>query len=61
MLEKFVNAIVDLLKVKTIITIAMIYTACYLALKERLEVAVFVGLVTSVITYYFAKKDSDIK
>jgi len=59
MIEKFVNALIELLKVKTIITIVMIFTACYLALKGNLDVAVFVGMVTSVITYYFTKKDGD--
>lgn len=58
-MNKLIIALVELLKVKTIITLAMIFTACYLALTDKLDVAVFVGLVTSVITYYFTKKDGD--
>lgn len=59
MKEKFVSAIVELLKVKTIVTLALIFTTCYLALKDRIDIAVFTTLVSAVITYYFTKKDSD--
>lgn len=58
MKEKLVLAIVDLLKVKTIITLVMIITACYLAVTKQLDTAVFVGLVTSIITYYFTRSES---
>ena len=57
MKEKLLLALVELLKVKSIITIVMILTACYLALTDKVDVAVFVGMVTSVITYYFTKKE----
>ena len=61
MLEKFVSALVDILKVKTLITLVMVFTACYLALAGRIDVSVFTGLVTSVITYYFTKKEGQDK
>ena len=51
------EALAALLKVKTIITLLMVCTACYLAVTQQLDVAVFVGLVTSIITYYFTRKD----
>lgn len=57
MKDKFILAVVELLKVKSIITIVMILTACYLALTDKVDIAVFVGMVTSVITYYFTKKE----
>lgn len=57
MTEKLLKAIIDLLKVKTIITFCMVFTACHLVISGRLDVTVFVGLVTSVITYYFNKKE----
>lgn len=59
MKEKIGIAIVELLKVKTIVTLALIFTTCYLALKDRIDVAVFTTLVSAVITYYFTKKDGD--
>ena len=61
MLEKSVSALVDILKVKTLITLVMVFTACYLALVGRIDVSVFIGLVTSVITYYFTKKEGQDK
>ena len=57
MKDKLILAVVELLKVKSIITIVMILTACYLALTGKVDIAVFVGMVTSVITYYFTKKE----
>lgn len=57
MKDKLILAVVELLKVKSIITIVMIFTACYLALTDKVDIAVFVGMVTSVITYYFTKKE----
>ena len=59
MKEKFVSAIVELLKVKTIVTLALIFTTCYLALKDRIDIAVFTTLVSAVVTYYFTKRGSN--
>lgn len=58
MKEKVLNALVDLLKVKSIITIMMVTTACALCAQDRMDTAVFVGLVSSIITYYFTRKDT---
>ena len=58
MKDKLIGAIVDLLKVKTLITLVLIFTTCYLAVDNRIDVAVFTTLVSAVITYYFTKKDS---
>ena len=57
MTDKLLKAVIDLLKVKTIITFCMVFTACRLVVAGRLDVTVFVGMVTSVITYYLSKKE----
>ena len=61
MKDKLITAVVDLLKVKSLITIAMVFTTCYLALQGVISVEVFISLVASIITYYFTKKDSDVE
>ena len=54
-MNKLIDAFVDFLKVKTIITVATVFTACYLVICGKMDVSVFVGIVVSVITYYFGK------
>lgn len=61
MWNKIATAFVNLLKVKTLVTLAMISTTCYLAVRGVLDIAAFMGLVGCIITYYFTKKDSDDK
>jgi len=57
--EKLLNAIIELFKVKTIITLMTVSTACYLAIADKLDKAVFVGIVSSVITYYFGRRKEE--
>ena len=59
-LKRITNAIVDLFKVKTILSLAVVGTTCYLAIVEKLELSTFIALASSIITYYFTReKDKD--
>lgn len=53
------NAIVNLLKVKSIISLAVIFTSCYLTIVGKLEVASFMALTGAIVTYYFKKDDKE--
>lgn len=53
------QAIVKLLKVKSIISLAVIFTSCYLTITGKLEVASFMALTGAIITYYFKKDDKE--
>lgn len=51
------NAIINLLKVKSLMTIAVMVVFVVLSLKEKLEPTLTASVITAVITYYFTKKD----
>lgn len=53
------NAITNLLKVKSLMTIAVMTVFVILSLKEKLEPTLTASVITAVITYYFTKKDID--
>lgn len=53
------NAFINLLKVKSIMTIAVMTVFVILSLKGKLEPTLTASVITSVITYYFTKKDND--
>ena len=53
------NAIINLLKVKTILSLLFSITTCYLAIKEMISTETFVALTASIITYYFNKNEQD--
>lgn len=53
------NAIINLLKVKSIISLAVIFTSCYLTIVGKLEVASFMALTGAIVTYYFKKDDKE--
>jgi Ca2+/Na+ antiporter len=55
------NAIINLLKVKSIISLAVIFTSCYLTIIGKLEVASFMALTGAIVTYYFKKDDKEEK
>lgn len=52
------EAIINLLKVKSLMTIAVIVVFVILSLKGKLEPTLTASVITAVITYYFTKKDS---
>lgn len=53
------NIFINLLKVKTILSLLFSITTCYLAVKEKIEMETFMTVTMSIITYYFTKKEHD--
>lgn len=51
------NAIINLLKVKSLMTIAVMLVFTILALKGIMSEELVASVITAVITYYFTKKD----
>ena len=51
--------IANLFKVKTILSIGVIATTCYLTIKEVIDPATFMAIASAIITYYFTRKDDD--
>ncbi len=49
--------IAKLFKVKSIITLAIIFTVCYLTINGNADTATFIGIATLVIQYYFKKDE----
>ena len=56
--QQFVLNISNLLKVKTIITLALVFTFCYLTLQEITINSQFMYIAIAVFTYYFAKPNN---
>lgn len=52
------EAIINLLKVKSIMTIAVMIVFVILSLQEKLDPAVTTSVITAVITYYFTKAEN---
>lgn len=52
------KALIQLLKVKSIITIMVLAVFCYLALRGEIEPEYFATVLSAIVTYYFTKKDS---
>lgn len=49
----------NLLKVKTILSIAVILTVCILTFKNVVSVEAFMAIASAIITYYFTKKEKE--
>ena len=47
----------NLFKVKTIISLTVVFTSCYLTIIDKMDIATFSAFVGSIITYYFNKKE----
>ena len=47
----------NLFKVKTIISLAVIFTTCYLTIRGSLDTETFMVVTSAIITYYFNKKE----
>lgn len=56
-LKKLLNNIADLFKVKTILSFLVIITTCVMTLKGKIDVATFMTIASSIITYYFTRKE----
>ena len=53
------NALISLLKVKSLMTIAIMIVFVVLALTNQMSDELVASVITAVITYYFTKKDND--
>lgn len=49
--------IANLFKVKTILSLAVIFTTCILTFKNIISVEAFMAIASAIITYYFTKKE----
>lgn len=56
-LKTLLTNIANLFKVKTILSLLVIITTCYLTIKEVIDTATFMALASAIITYYFTKKE----
>jgi len=57
-MKQLIEALIKLLKVKSIMTITVMLVFVVLALKGRLDEAMTASVITAVITYYFNKNDN---
>ena len=55
---KVKNAITNLLKVKSLMTLAVMIVFVILSLEEKLDPAVTTSVISAVITYYFTKQEN---
>ena len=53
------EAITNLLKVKSLMTIAVMTVFVVLSLQEKLEPTLTASVITAVITYYFTKENNE--
>lgn len=51
------EAIINLLKIKSIMTIGVMVVFIKLALSDRLDPALIASVITAIITFYFTKKE----
>lgn len=56
-MKTFKEAIVSLLKVKSLMTIAVMIVFVVLSLKGKIDEALTASVITAVITYYFTKEN----
>ena len=56
-LIKLVENVADLFKIRSIISLLVIITSCVMTLKGKIDVATFMAIASSIITYYFTRKD----
>lgn len=49
--------IANLFKVKTILSLAVIFTTCVLTFKNIISLEAFMAIASAIITYYFTKKE----
>ena len=53
------QALINLLKVKSLMTICVMIVFTILALKSKIPNELISSVITAIITYYFTKKESD--
>lgn len=57
-MKQLIEALIKLLKVKSIMTLAVMLVFVVLSLKLQLDEALTASVITAVITYYFTKNDN---
>ena len=55
----FIKNLANLLKVKTILSLVVIFTTCLLTYKNIISVEAFMAIASAIITYYFTKKEKE--
>ena len=55
----FIKNLANLFKVKTILSLAVIFTTCVLTFKNIISVEAFMAIASAIITYYFTKKEEE--
>lgn len=58
-IEKLLINLANLIKVKTILSLAVIFTVCNLTFKGVVSVEAFMAIASAIITYYFTKKEEE--
>lgn len=58
-IEKLLINLANLIKVKTILSLAIIFTVCSLTFKGVVSVEAFMAIASAIITYYFTKKEEE--
>lgn len=53
------NALINLLKVKSLMTIAVMIVFVVLALSGKIDESLTASVITAIVTYYFTKKESE--
>lgn len=53
------DALVKLLKIKSLVTIVIIGILAYMSITDRITAEQFLPIATMVLTFYFSKKDTD--
>lgn len=51
------NAFIELLKVKSILSLIVISVTSYLAVVGLVDPATWMGMATAIVTYYFTRKE----
>lgn len=57
-MKELIKGLLSLMKVKSIISLAVVFTTCFLTVKGELDTASFMALTGAIITYYFKKDDN---
>lgn len=57
-MKELIKGLLSLLKVKSIISLSVVFTTCFLTMRGDLDTASFMALTGAIITYYFKKDDS---
>ena len=56
--EKFIKGLAGLFKIKTLITLAIVFVLCFMTLRGLEMPDAFLMIATAVVTYYFCSDNS---